>query len=47
MFHVELWNNVEDVVAYADIDVEEITLEDIAAFNWVICNGDTIHITED
>lgn len=46
MWHVELENDVGDVIASADIYVSELKLEDVANLNWSLSSGDKITIEE-
>ena len=46
MWHVELKNDIGDVIATADIDVDELTLEDVANLNWSLSSGDKITVEE-
>ena len=44
MWHVELQNDIGDVIAATDVDASELTLEDVANLNWSLSSGDKITV---
>lgn len=47
MWNVELQNDVGLEIAFASIDQEEITLDDIAELGWSLSDGDKIIILKE